>query len=457
MNSVRKFVGFVLALALAAFALPGIAAPEKKFSVAVSPASLTAGTVPSPGISVRIKNETPNGNSSINSLTIQLPTGFTLTAKPTTAYSGVVNWSGAGATSFSVTNMSPLKPNEQFFVSLPGVSISSTICGTGAWGATAWTGSSLSGDTFLRVAPSAVPSGYATATEVISGLSLTISPFPANIVAGATSNIGVNLNATCGTPPQTSVTLTASGATGGGTKTTIGGSTSFAITFGMTPGTSTLTASATGYDNRSETVTVWGGELACADTTPVPGEAGWFSASPPGALDSSYTAYAEGYRGSNKTAGPCVPINYTFTNTIPVTGNVTDALGRTIPPNGVSLVWGNTSGQDPAFAYTVTFKPEYADALGYPSKKTKYCTAAPGGDCTGAIPANLVDLPGCSSSLVAFASIPGGAPACLGGEMWTTLLPTDCPAYTGSLVPTPACIKVTNRIIDAADPPIIRD
>ena len=65
---------FVAALAIA-FVLPVNAAPpEKKFSVAMSPNTIGA----SASLTATIKNETPNGNSSINSLILTLPTDYTV-------------------------------------------------------------------------------------------------------------------------------------------------------------------------------------------------------------------------------------------------------------------------------------------------------------------------------------------------------------------------------------------
>src|SRR6187200_385755 len=67
----------VATVVLGLLALPGNAAPEKQFSLRF-PTSLSAGTQ---NISVTLKNETPNGNSNINSFKIAVasaPTGFTI-------------------------------------------------------------------------------------------------------------------------------------------------------------------------------------------------------------------------------------------------------------------------------------------------------------------------------------------------------------------------------------------
>jgi hypothetical protein len=65
-------------LALVAFALPAGAAqqPQKIYSLNVSP----LGTSP---IQLTMKNETPNGNSTINSFILSPPAGVTITGTPT--------------------------------------------------------------------------------------------------------------------------------------------------------------------------------------------------------------------------------------------------------------------------------------------------------------------------------------------------------------------------------------
>src|SRR3954469_9796289 len=72
----KSLIAVVMAtLVLGLLALPGNAAPEKQFSLRF-PTSLVAGTQT---ITVTLKNETPNGNSNINSFRITAataPTGF---------------------------------------------------------------------------------------------------------------------------------------------------------------------------------------------------------------------------------------------------------------------------------------------------------------------------------------------------------------------------------------------
>ena len=87
MNSLRKTVGFLMALMLAAFALPSLA-QTKIYSINVSPLG------PNP-VAVTIKNETPNGNSTVNSFIIQPPNGVTVTlASPASSASASVSMSG---------------------------------------------------------------------------------------------------------------------------------------------------------------------------------------------------------------------------------------------------------------------------------------------------------------------------------------------------------------------------
>jgi len=150
MNNVRKlFSRCMAAIALAAFALPGNAAPEKIFSVAISnPVTFTGSSAT---LTATIKNATPNGNSSINSLTLRVPqgSGITIVGTPTANWPGQIT---SNPTSVSLSNMAPLKPNQSFVLTLTADFASVTTCSF-TWTASAWTGSSFSGDTFRLLSP----------------------------------------------------------------------------------------------------------------------------------------------------------------------------------------------------------------------------------------------------------------------------------------------------------------
>jgi len=153
---------------LGLLALPGNAAPEKQFSLRF-PTTLTAGTA---SIAVTLKNETPNGNSNINSFRIvasPAPTGFRINSiSPGT---GVLSNSNQ---TISVTGISTLKPQQsaiyQLNVTVPNVGCNGR---TVNWVGQAWTGNSLNGDPFrLHTAtepgPSQLTSTITSACNTIS-------------------------------------------------------------------------------------------------------------------------------------------------------------------------------------------------------------------------------------------------------------------------------------------------
>jgi hypothetical protein len=134
----RKFGIFAVAgsLVWGLFALPGVAAPVKMFSLNFQP-SVSSGLQT---IRVTIKNEAPNGNSNINSFTI---TGTGVTIKSISPGTGAVSTSGSGST-ISVTGITTLKPQQiqtyTLMVDVSGCAIT--------WSGTAFTGNSLTGDSF---------------------------------------------------------------------------------------------------------------------------------------------------------------------------------------------------------------------------------------------------------------------------------------------------------------------
>lgn len=342
------------------------AAPEKKFSVAMAPAVVAASSTAT--LTATIKNETPNGNSSINSLVLTLPAG--LTVANTTSDPPVKNWSGdltytTGGGSVSLSNMSPLKPLQSFTLTLK-VSVGSTAatCSGLQWNAAAWTGSSFSGDTFRQLFPPEL--AVSSTTTIASGLALQFLPLADPVVQDEPFGVTVRQTSACGpstTLPPAAITLAGTpNFTGGGTRTSSGGQASFTGAFGSL-GPASLTATSPGYAPASMSLVVYDGELECE-----PGDPYLFSAPPvdgvvvqPVVTDDRKTGFARGRRGpSNKDGSACIAVGYTFVN---------DILNN----NTVSLTW-DTSGtqKGAAFEYTVTWKPEYVDATsGLPSRVTK--------------------------------------------------------------------------------------
>jgi hypothetical protein len=157
----------VATVVLGLLALPGNAAPEKQFSLRF-PTSLNAGTQ---NITFTLKNETPNGNSNINSFRITAtgPTGFAINS--ITPGSGVLS---NGNKTISVTGITTLKPQQIATYTL-NITVPSVGCsgGTITWTGQAFTGNSLNGDPFRL--HSQTESGPSQLTTLISSGCATIT------------------------------------------------------------------------------------------------------------------------------------------------------------------------------------------------------------------------------------------------------------------------------------------
>jgi len=140
MNRTRKVLCLLLGLAIAAFALPGVAGNDQRmYSLNMNiVASPPAPTPPPFTVTATILNE---GNSTISSFALFV-TGLTIVGVDQPA-TGNATFTGS---SVSVTNMHPLKSRQSLTVT---VRVSS--CGDGTWSAAVRTGSSLNGQTFNLV------------------------------------------------------------------------------------------------------------------------------------------------------------------------------------------------------------------------------------------------------------------------------------------------------------------
>ena len=158
----------VATLVLGLLALPGNAAPEKQFSLKF-PTTLSAGTQ---NISVVLKNETPNGNSNINSFRITAstaPTGFSINS--ISPGSGTLS---NGNKTISVVGINTLKPQQSATYTL-NVTVPSLGCAGGSivWTGQAFTGNSLNGDPFrlhtqTESSPSQLTTSVTTGCTVIT-------------------------------------------------------------------------------------------------------------------------------------------------------------------------------------------------------------------------------------------------------------------------------------------------
>lgn len=350
MSATYRIARWLLAAVLATFAATGFAGPTKQFSIAALPGVTAAGATQQ--YTLTIKNEVPSGNSNFNSITINLPPGFTLN---TSAGSGggpvTINWPYTppltlSGNSVSIQNMSPVKPQQSFSMTLYATAPAAAVS-CASWSGIAYAGSSLTGSTFAQIGTSVTGVG----TQYVSNtnpFTMSFGPLPGSVVTNPPNttpySIAVTLaNACSATPPDGAVTLTSTGGsiTGGGTQNTTGGSTTFSVSF-QNVGQTTIIASSPGFTSTNAVLTVWGGTLNCLPNPPFS-----FDASLPNATLND-PGYASGQRGQyNKDGVPCMPVNYTFTNGISLDGTNGD--------DSVRLRWDTGVQPGAAFTYTVNW------------------------------------------------------------------------------------------------------
>jgi hypothetical protein len=363
MNGFRKLACCVLAPLFAAFAMSAGAAPgspEKIFSISGIPASATAGSTLS--VTVTFKNETPNGNSTINSLRLIAPAGWTL-SNPAAIAGGSVDGGtptlAPDGSSVSFANLPGIKSGNKTWMMQVSVSVPTGASCSNSWFAQAFTGNALGGDPF-RLINSAT--SLNTGVNSGGGQATSFTMQPTNTTAGSAIPVAVGLTDACGAGPSgTPVTITAdngctttaSGCLAGNTANTNGnGVASFTGLVINTPGTYTLTATpgASGFPTaNSSQFTVYAGQIFCDD----PLEA---LQANPDKLPFGTPGYAEGKRGKYNKDGsePCVKVNYTFDNDI-----LTD--------DRVHLSWDVNVQPYAAFSYTMFWKLRPVDADGWTS------------------------------------------------------------------------------------------
>jgi hypothetical protein len=202
-----KILGFLAAM-LMAFALPASAAnPEKIYSLNVSP----LGASP---IALTIKNETPNGNSTINSFVVKPPNGVTITglANPSSSAAANVQLNGGNVyvnafTGLQAGNKTPKALTIYVNATYP----TSAVCGAQyTWTADVYTGNAFGQETFALV--TGVPPTSPTQTATCE---YKVVMSPAGLAAGISTAAGSHLTATItnktasGGPNITTATLTA--------------------------------------------------------------------------------------------------------------------------------------------------------------------------------------------------------------------------------------------------------
>jgi hypothetical protein len=212
MNIARKLVGFLSAmLLLVAFAMPASAQVQKIYSIAATSTGTNT-------VAIKITNETPNGNSTINSFVINRPnSSWRFTSYSATAPAAISIGSDGNV---YVNGFDGLKAGQR----LPyTITINLTIdyqtalpaCGTGyLWTAAVYTGNSFSGDTFAPVDP---VTKLPTAGSTLAVGCYSVTNLPTTIAAGGSasaSNVIVKNESAAGGPTLSTVTLSLPSGTG---------------------------------------------------------------------------------------------------------------------------------------------------------------------------------------------------------------------------------------------------
>ena len=146
MNAIRKLLMLVMAVALAAFALPGIAVTPNKHYVLTMVPGVADPTQNDTPVTATIFNDNPSGsNSQIGSFTVSIANNVSgiviIGADPDPVLGGAVT---STPNSASVTGITPLKPGQSYTLTLHVQG-----CGDGnTWSATVWSGSNLSGGVY---------------------------------------------------------------------------------------------------------------------------------------------------------------------------------------------------------------------------------------------------------------------------------------------------------------------
>ncbi len=483
-NIVRNAIVFLSGFALSLFALAGSAAgPTKQFSI-----NVTKGAIVAPGISefwLDIRNETPNGNSTINSMKVPLPGSFKIVSDPTHYAAFTTPSSGQvvapnDATVISISNLYPLKPQQTLTLKFWANTGTGASCVPLSWTAQAWTGSNFSGDTFIQLTPAQVlaatnpPRTIVSSTTIATDTALQFGSIT-SVVVDKPFDVTVSQTSSCGTSvtlPPVSVTLSGTpDFTGGGTKPTSGGSATFTENVFGTTGSATLTASATGYASAELILKVFDGTLECASSA--------FNAiklldptdstfDETNSFDQFATAveglsgYLFGARGptDSKTDSNCTPINYSVTNRI-TQASSTDPLGNTVPAGFYSFTFDSGDPdhpKSPVVGIVATFRPEWGDPdTGLPVHKTLICNVelptlcqTDPYDVDGNVQPPWKPAVACLSTLVQRSSIPAGEIGCVAFEQWEVVAPSgNC---TGTPQGLGVCLKPTAIMIMGKDP-----
>ena len=207
MMGMRKWVGFLMALAFAVFALPGIAAPAKIFGLVMAPSTVTTATGP---LTATFSNLTPNGNSVINTVILTPPTGVTATA---TFPNGGNKVTCPATTVNNLGQTVAVPPNSICVANIPSVmkagcspvacswtmNVTATLpntCSVNPWAGQAFAGNSFNGDVFE------FQSGFSSVTTTINAgctynVNVTINPAGGGTVSCTSNPVSYGGSSTC--------------------------------------------------------------------------------------------------------------------------------------------------------------------------------------------------------------------------------------------------------------------
>ena len=342
MNGLRRNFGVVVAvLMLAAIALSSGAAlaGDKQYTLAMStPSGTTSPTTV-------IATFTNKGNSSFNSFTLTLPTGYSLIGTPTiSASKGTVSYNSTTRV-VKVTDIGlPVGSgnNEVITVTMMNVA-SSGACGPGSastWTSAVWTGSSLNGNLFTPTGPAATtslsPLCYTVSGSTATGGTVTCTPSTVSAGGSSTCSVAVNpgysftgFSANCGAP-----------------------TTATSCTVSNVQSAQTVTATFSQINYAINGSTSAGGMVTCSPTSVTYGQSSLCSvAVNPGYTFTGFSANC----GAPTTATSCTVNNVQSSQTVTATF-VSNTLAITLAPTSAALSPPSPAAPTP-FGVTVSITP----------------------------------------------------------------------------------------------------
>jgi len=360
MKKFRNVILYALAMMLGVYAAPGTAAPQKVFSLSMSSIATPAGESGT-WAQALYTNETPNGNSVINSVILSAPTPAMTITKVLTPQGGTAVVAGDGS-SVSVAIMPGINAggNTWYIWVKVAQAPPGSSCAAYTFGAQAFTGNSFGGTPFTLV-PSSHGGSPTLGVETNCILRFVVGRQPNDAMVSPTVITSTKFNEAPANQfvqvelvdtsnvraigfDGSTVTLSQSGGTGAGavlgnTANLSGGVSTFSSLSINAAGTYTLTASisvpgiAASSPSGLFNIVAPTGVLNCAPNAPYK-----FGNAQAGGQRSTY----------NKDGSPCVVVNYIFTNAIALS-------------NSVFLTWDTGLQPNAAFSYSATWQPEAVD------------------------------------------------------------------------------------------------